>query len=104
MKDISKEGAFFQDIEEAAKSIFRQRPELNTIVFGHTHLPMHRVYPNGRQYLNSGTWTKMIYLDWRFIGEPIRKTVVLIHLKNGEVKAEVNQWVGQKMPFQTYLG
>ena len=104
LKMISQEGLVFQDLEGAARSILHHSPDVHTIVFGHTHLPMHRVYENGRQYLNSGTWTKMIYLDWRFMGEPVRKTFILIHLKNGEVKAELNQWVGQKMPFQAYLG
>jgi UDP-2,3-diacylglucosamine pyrophosphatase LpxH len=101
---ISQEGAFFQDLEREARELLNHHPEVHTIVFGHTHLPMHRVYENGRQYLNSGTWTKMVYLDYRFIAEPVRKTFILIHLKNGEIKAELNQWVGQKMPFQAYLG
>jgi UDP-2,3-diacylglucosamine pyrophosphatase LpxH len=104
LKMISQEGAFFQDLEREAKQVLQESPDLKTIVFGHTHLPMHRVFEDGRQYLNSGTWTKMVYLDWRSLGEPVRRTFVLIELKNGELKAELNQWVGQKMPFQTYLG
>lgn len=102
-KMISQEGALSQDLEREARELLHSNPEVHTIVFGHTHLPMHRVYENGRQYLNSGTWTKMVYLDWRFMGEPpMRKTFVLVHLKNGEIKAEVNQWVGQKMPYQAH--
>jgi UDP-2,3-diacylglucosamine pyrophosphatase LpxH len=101
---ISQEGSFFQDLEREARLVLNESPEIHTVVFGHTHLPMHRVYESGRQYLNSGTWTKMVYLDWRSLGEPVRKTFVLIHLKNGEIKAELNQWVGQKMPFHAYLG
>ncbi len=104
LKMISQEGTFFQDLEREAREVLRESSDIHTIVFGHTHLPMHRVYENGRQYLNSGTWTKMVYLDWRSIGEPVRKTFVLIHLKDGEIKAELNQWVGQKMPFQPYMG
>jgi predicted phosphodiesterase len=75
---------------------------LHTVIMGHTHLPMHRVYENGRQYLNSGTWTKMIYLDWRYIGEPFRKTFVLVHIKNGEIKAELNQWSGVRTPYSAF--
>lgn len=103
-KMLSQERTFFQDLEKEAQEILATSPDTKTLVFGHTHMPMHRVYPNGRQYLNSGTWTRMVYLDWRFIGDPVRKTFVLIHLKNNEIKAELNQWVGQKMPFQVYLG
>ena len=104
IKMMSQEGSFFLDLEAEARDLLEKDPTMHTIIFGHTHLPMHRVYSNGRQYLNSGTWTRMVYLDWRFIGEPFRKTFVLVHLKDGEIKAELNQWVGIKNPFQAYLG
>ncbi len=99
---ISQESSFFLDQEGQARAMLDQDPTLHTVIMGHTHLPMHRVYANGRQYLNSGTWTKMIYLDWRFIGEPFRKTFVLVHMKNGEIKAELNQWMGVKNPYSAY--
>ena len=103
LKMVFQERSFFLDLEREAKEVLEQDPSLNTIIFGHTHLPMHRVFGNGKQYLNSGTWTKMIYLDWRFIGGPgVRKTFVLVSLKNGEVKAELNQWMGFNNPYQPY--
>ena len=104
LKMISQEGSFFLDLEKEAKDVLRESPDVHTVIFGHTHLPMHRVYESGRQYLNSGTWTKMVYLDWRSIGEPVRKTFILVELGNGEIKAELNQWLGQKMPFQPFVG
>ena len=104
VKTLSQERSFFLDLEQEAKETLDADASIHTIVMGHTHLPMHRVYANGRQYLNSGTWTRMVYLDWRFIGEPFRKTFVLVQLKNGEIKAELNQWVGVKNHFQAYLG
>lgn len=102
MKMIMQEKSYFLDLEAEAISVLSEDPSVHTVVMGHTHLPMHRVYENGRQYLNSGTWTKMIYLDWRFWGDPIRNTFVLIHVKNGEIKAELNQWLGVKNPYQAY--
>ncbi len=104
MKMLSQEKTLFLDLDQEARETLDADPSLNTIIMGHTHLPMHRMYSNGKQYLNSGTWTRMIYLDWRFIGEPFRKTFVLVSLKNGEVKAELNQWAGNKMPYQVYIG
>ena len=104
LKMLSQEGSFFLDLEAEARQTLEADPTMHTLILGHTHLPMHRVYANGRQYLNSGTWTRMVYLDWRFIGEPFRKTFILVHIKNGEIKAELNQWMGAKNPFQTYLG
>jgi UDP-2,3-diacylglucosamine pyrophosphatase LpxH len=102
MRMLFQERSFFLDLEKEAKEVLAADPTLHTIIFGHTHLPMHRVFDHGRQYLNSGTWTKMIYLDWRFIGEPFRKTFVLVSLNNGEVKAELNQWQGFKNPYSPY--
>ncbi len=102
LKMVFQERSFFLDLEREAKDVLMQDPTMSTIIFGHTHLPMHRVFGNGKQYLNSGTWTKMIYMDWRFFGEPIRKTFVLVSLKNGEVKAELNQWTGFNNPYQPY--
>ncbi len=102
LKMASQERSFFIDLEEGARAMLAADPELHTVIMGHTHLPMHRVYANGRQYLNSGTWTKMIYLDWRFIGEPFRKTFILVSIRNGEIKAELNQWMGIKNPYSAY--
>jgi UDP-2,3-diacylglucosamine pyrophosphatase LpxH len=99
---LSQERSFFLDLADAAKSMLDGDETLHTVIMGHTHLPMHRVYENGRQYLNSGTWTKMIYLDWRYIGEPFRKTFVLVHIKNGEIKAELNQWSGVRTPYSAF--
>lgn len=103
LRTLSQERNLFLDLDIQARGALQDDPTLHTIVMGHTHLPMHRVYEGGRQYLNSGTWTKMIYLDWRFIGEPFRKTFILVQIKNGEIKAELNQWMGIKNPYSAFI-
>jgi len=102
LRMLSQERSFFLDLENEARALLKEDPSLHTVVMGHTHLPMHRVYESGRQYLNSGTWTKMVYLDWRFIGEPFRKTFILVHIKDGEIKAELNQWMGVNNPYSAF--
>ena len=104
LKMLSQERTLFLDLDQEAREVLESDSSIHTIIMGHTHLPMHRVYSNGKQYLNSGTWTRMVYLDWRFIGEPFRKTFVLVSIKNGEVKAELNQWAGNKMPYSAFTG
>ncbi len=101
---LSQERNLFLDLDREARQTLAEDPTMHTIVFGHTHLPMHRVYKNGRQYLNTGTWTRMVYLDWRFIGDPFRRTFALIRLKDGVVRAELNEWNGLKTPYQSYWG
>jgi UDP-2,3-diacylglucosamine pyrophosphatase LpxH len=102
LKTITQERSYFLDLEDQARGILEEDPSVHTVVMGHTHLPMHRVYPGGRQYLNSGTWTKMVYLDWKYFGEPMHRTFILISLKPGEVKAELNQWLGIRSPYQAH--
>jgi UDP-2,3-diacylglucosamine pyrophosphatase LpxH len=102
LKILSQERSFFLDLEDEARSILEADPGLHTIVMGHTHLPMHRVYEKGRQYLNSGTWTKMVYLDWRYLGEPFHPTFVLIQIQGETIKAELNQWMGTRSPYRAH--
>ena len=102
LKTVFQERSYFLDLEEQARGILGGDSSVHTVVMGHTHLPMHRVYPGGRQYLNSGTWTKMVYLDWKHIGEPVHRTFVLIRVRNGEIKAELNQWLGIRTPYQAH--
>ena len=101
---MKQERNYFLDLDREAREVLAEDPSIHTIVFGHTHLPMHHIYRSGKQYLNTGTWTKMVYLDWRFIGEPFRKTFALIKIKDGIIKAELNQWSGLKTPYHSHLG
>jgi UDP-2,3-diacylglucosamine pyrophosphatase LpxH len=101
---LSQERNLFLDLDREARQTLAEDPSIHTIVFGHTHLPMHRVYAKGRQYLNTGTWTRMVYLDWRFIGDPFRRTFALIRIQDGEIRAELNEWNGLKSPYQGYWG
>ncbi len=100
LQTVFQDRSYFLDLEDQAFEMLVRNPRLHTVVMGHTHLPMHRVYANGRQYLNSGTWTKMVHLDWKYLGEPMHRTFVLVTIRNGEVKAELNQWAGVRMPYQ----
>ena len=102
LRTIFQERSYFLDLEDQARELLQKDPDLHTVVMGHTHLPMHRVYENGRQYLNSGTWTKMVYLDWKNFGEPMHRTFILIEIKNREIKAELNQWRGVRTPYQAH--
>jgi len=102
MQTLSQERSLFLDLEDQARDLLRDDPELHTVVMGHTHLPMHRVYEQGRQYLNCGTWTKMVYLDWRYIGEPFHPTFVLVRIQDGKIQAELNQWTGIRNPYRAH--
>ena len=101
---LKQEGKVFQDLESEARALLDEKEKVHTIIFGHTHRPMHKVYPDGKQYLNTGTWTKMIDLDWSQVGSPIRRTFAILVFRDGEVRAELRQWVGEAGPHQAFNG
>jgi len=103
--DIMKQEAkVFLDLESEAREILDQRRDLKTLVFGHTHRPMNKIYPDGKQYINTGTWTKMINLDWRGLGQQVRRTFAFIHIQDGTSRAELRTWVGEHGPHQLFDG
>ncbi len=101
---LKQETTFLLDLESEAREELDARADLKTIVFGHTHRPMNKVYPDGKQYINTGTWTKMINMDWRSIGTHSRRTFALIHIKDGESRCDLRQWVGEHSPHQVFGG
>lgn len=104
--DIFKQEAqgVFPDLENYARQLLDQNPEVKTVIFGHTHRPMNRVWPDGRQYINTGTWTKMINMDWRGLGQQFRLTFALVRLREGEAFCDLRQWQGESRPHSVFQG
>lgn len=94
----------FPDLENFARQLLDQKPELKTVIFGHTHRPMNRVWPDGRQYINTGTWTKMINVDWRGIGQQFRLTFAFIRIRDGQALCDLRQWQGESRPHAAFHG
>lgn len=97
---------FLQDLQDAARQVLDSRPSLHTVIFGHTHAPMHKTYTDNRSYINTGTWTKMINLDFRGLGSGnnYRLTFAYIEVNDGQATASLQQWVGAHRPHHTFTG
>ena len=65
---------------------------------------MNKVYPDGKQYINTGTWTKMINLDWRSLGQQFCLTFALVKIKDGQSQSELRHWVGEYSPHRMFQG
>ncbi len=104
MDIIKQETKLFLDLEKEARELLDERPELKTVIFGHTHRPMNRSYPDGRQYINTGTWVKMVNLDWRGIGQPMLRTFAVVEFSGGQSRCELRQWVGEHGPHRVFDG
>ena len=99
---LKQETKFWVDLEAEARVLLDQDPELQTVIFGHTHRAMDKVYPDGKQYINTGTWTQMINLDWESLGSPMRRTFALVRIQDGKSRCELRQWVGQHSPHRAF--
>lgn len=102
LKDEAK--TFLQDLQDAAKFVLDERPDIHTVIFGHTHLPMHKVFSDGRGYINTGTWTKMISLDLRGLGSGNAYKLTFAHIEVNPEKsvATLEQWQGAHRPHNRF--
>ena len=99
---LKQETDFFRDLEKYARKLLDQEPEVKTVIFGHTHKPMNKVYPDGKQYINTGTWTKMINLDWGRLGQQFSLTFALVRISGNSSQSELRQWHGELGPHRAY--
>ncbi len=91
---------FLQDLEADARRLLDEQPHIHTVIFGHTHMPMMKSYPDGKAYINTGTWTKMVNLDLRNMGSGYRLTFALIEYDDkGRAVASLKQWQGEHKPY-----
>ncbi len=93
----------FYGLEDDARAILDKNPHLHTVIFGHTHGPMQRYYPDGKTYINTGTWTRMINLDLRHLGQSTNLTFALIEYDStGRPRATLEEWSGLHRPHRIF--
>lgn len=46
-----------------ARKILNEKPHINAVIFGHTHVLRYRQWGGGREYFNTGTWNEVTSLD-----------------------------------------
>lgn len=85
----------FYGLEDDARELLDRNPHIHTVIFGHTHGPMQRYYPDGKTYINTGTWTRMINLDFRNLGQSTKLTFALIEYgDDGRPVSTLEEWFG----------
>ncbi|MGK5082073.1 hypothetical protein WDW37_02115 [Bdellovibrionota bacterium FG-1] len=95
---------FLLDLECEARDLMASDAAIRTVIFGHTHKPMDKIYPDGKQYINTGTWTRMINLDWRHLGQQYSLTFALVQIENDKAHCELRHWVGEQSPHRVFRG
>lgn len=86
-------------LEEVAGNIF-SAPDAaalpyDTIIMGHNHQAAVRVFPGGKQYINTGTWTPITSLEIPTLGHRNLRTYALIEYIQGKARASLKIWHGQ---------
>jgi UDP-2,3-diacylglucosamine pyrophosphatase LpxH len=93
----------FYGLEDDARALLDANEKVTTVIFGHTHGPMQRFYRDGKTYINTGTWTKMVNVDWRSIGrQQYCLTFALVRLADGKAECDLRQWVGEHSPHKVF--
>ena len=88
--------ALWKNYEDFGREFFQEQEAAKVLLVGHTHNPTFHVYGDGNIFVNTGTWTKMNYLDVGRIGSRSELTYAQIDIGAGERKFEVvlNRWEG----------
>ncbi len=86
-------------LEEIAENTFNAPDAANlpydTIIMGHNHQATIRIFPGGRQYINTGTWTPITSLDMSTLGHRVLRTYALIEYIDGKPRTSLKIWQGE---------
>lgn len=99
---IFRQAADTETLEEFAEALCNS-DAVHKVVFGHSHIPNYRQFRNGKEYFNSGTWTKNLSLDLRTLGAFHKLTYVLFEFRGAEVRGRLMEWYGKHEPIEDFI-
>ncbi len=83
-------------LEGAAKRLM-QKEGFDTVVFGHTHIPLARHPFPGKSYVNSGSWIPNTNLHIEGLGRSLLQTYVYIEYIGEKPQARLKRWHGRRL-------
>ena len=87
----------FPTLEHEAKHLLARRG-FNTVIMGHTHVPLYREYARDKVYINTGTWNPMTSLDMGNFGRTEVLTYAHVEWVDGRPRARLREWRGLARP------
>ena len=94
-----KEITIYPNYDKIAFKILEDRPDINTVIFGHTHILRYSQWREGKEYFNEGTWNETTNLDLADYGKQTRLTYAFIeHISPERPKVRLKQWHGLWKP------
>ena len=93
IKDISQRPS----LTLAARKLLEADESIHTVIMGHTHVPKYVQFPDGREYLNTGTWTEVTSLNLDTLGKHTRYTYVYVDYSSPKNRpyARLKEWKGR---------
>lgn len=91
-----KEISLYPDYDKIAFKILEERDDVNTVIFGHTHILKYRQWREGKEYFNEGTWNELTNLYLDDYGKQVRLTYAFIEYPRvSEADASANSAVAR---------
>ena len=85
----------YDNLEQAAERLLAQNKSLNTVIFGHSHLPLTRCVTPGRGYLNTGAWIPTSNLHISAIGSSLSQIYAYVEYVDGRPRCCLKLWHGR---------
>ena len=112
IRDMSRELDLFKDSETITEQFFTEH-KVKALILGHTHRPIFRSYEGERILVNTGTWIKMLDLDFSVNRPGINLTYCQIEVSDKKKDAEcesfehldisLNSWKGSReLPYVSF--
>lgn len=101
---LLKEISLYPNYDRLAFKILEDNDDVNTVIFGHTHILRYRQWREGKEYFNEGTWNETTNLFLDDYGRQVRLTYAYIEYPVGEhhgtarPKVRLKQWNGVWRP------
>ena len=101
-----KELELFRDYEDVTFSLLNERDDVRALIVGHTHEPAFKNRPDGKVFINTGTWTDMYYLD--FPRNSLGSRLTYAQIDSPQEKGQrpdiaLNVWIGANhQPFKEF--
>lgn len=98
---VFEELKIYGDIEGIIQRFLEKSDTIQTLIMGHSHLPKIRRLKKDKLFINTGTWVKMISLDFRDIGTKTILTYGYVEYnEKSPPEVKLMRWRGKMKEFE----
>lgn len=101
---LLRQFAIYPKYAKLTRQLMKRKKYIRTMIIGHTHIREWRRFPDGKFYLNSGTWNIIPSFDVGQQADEKKLTYLYLNvndLSNELLDVSINSWQGQWKPFRS---